>query len=299
MRRRILLTGASGFMGHHMARLLKERGYDVSGIQPDLLLPCPEGVQPILADLLNPSGLRDVPKEWDGVIHLAAMSLPSQFKDPTPVLHNVAMTLNLLEHLAPTRVLLVSSAHVYAPSLDLHHENEVLHPQGLYGLSKHLTEQVAPHYRHRLDIRVARPFNHIGPGMRPELMIPSLIRRLAALDPADAAPVRMSGTNSIRDFIDVRDVATAYLHILELDSPEAPTFNVCSGAPCSIESVVTEALDILGQPRKVQFQEQPTSGDDIPFLVGSPERLHGTHWRPHYSLRESLQSLFASTPEHP
>ena len=108
----------------------------------------------------------------------------------------------------------------------------------------------------------------------------------------------MSGTNSIRDFIDVRDVATAYLHILELECPETRTFNVCSGLPCSIETVVTEALSLLGQSREVLFQDQPTSADDIPFLVGSPERLKATHWQPRYALRESLQSLFASTLEH-
>ena len=80
MTRRILLTGASGFVGHHLARLLNEQGYEVSGLQPDLALPCPADVHPLLANLLDPASLAGVPKEWDEVIHLAAISLPSQFR---------------------------------------------------------------------------------------------------------------------------------------------------------------------------------------------------------------------------
>lgn len=291
-RGKVLLTGASGFVGGPMAALLLARGYEVHGLQRGAGLDLPEGVVPIAADLEDPSDLARVPKRWDLVIHLAGASIPSLFHTPAPVLHNVQQSMNLLEHLEEGRVLLVSSCHVYAPSMDLRRENGPLQPQGRYGLSKYLVESLAPHYGARLDIRIARPFNHLGPHQRPELVIPSLIRRLAALAPEDDGPVPMLGMNSIRDFIDVRDVVSAYLAILELDRPAAPCFNVCTGRAHSIEDLAHTVMDLLGRRRPLRFEGQPNSTDDNPYLVGSPERLVGlSPWRPRHSLTDSLASL--------
>lgn len=290
MTRRILLTGASGFVGPHLARLLLDRGYGVSALRRGEAA-LPEGVEPIQGDLEDPDSLAALPRRWDGVVHLAAVSIPGLFTSAAPVLRNVAMALNLLDHLQDSQVLLVSSCHVYAPSEQPQLEDGPLRPQGRYGLSKHLMEQLAPHYAHRLDVRVARPFNHLGPGSRPELAIPSLLRRLAA-DPDRSGPVLMRGLDSVRDFIDVRDVASAYAAILEL-GPEAPkTFNVCTGRGHSIGDVARAALGLLGLEREVRFEGRPNSADDIPYLVGSPDRLmQAAGWRPEAGLERSLGAM--------
>lgn len=201
------------------------------------------------------------------------------------------MALNLLEHLKEARVLLVSSCHVYAPSDKPRAEDDPIVPQGRYGLSKHLIEQVAPHYAKALDLRIARPFNHIGPFQRPELVVPSLLRRLAAAKD-ETGPVRMQGMDSKRDFIDVRDVAAAYLAILELDSPAHRTFNVCTGTSTSIGDLVALALRLFGAKREVLFEGRPNSSDDIPFLVGSSDRLNAdSGWTPQLSLEQSLRDM--------
>ncbi len=290
--KRILLTGASGFVGQHMARLLIERGFRVSALQRGSLgVELPPMVEPIFADLSDPASLAAVPRNWHGVIHLAGASVPSLFTTTAPVVQNVAMTLNLLEHLQEARILLVSSCHVYAPSDVPQVEDGPIVPQGRYGLSKHLVEQLAPHYAQALDIRIARPFNHLGPHQRPELVIPSLLRRLAAAK-EETGPVRMQGMNSVRDFIDVRDVAAAYLAILELDSPAHRTFNVCTGTGRSIGDLVALVLQLLGSEREVLFEGRPNSSDDIPFLVGSPDRLRAdSGWKPELSLEQSLRAM--------
>jgi GDP-4-dehydro-6-deoxy-D-mannose reductase len=98
--------------------------------------------------------------------------------------------------------------------------------------------------------------------------------------------------NSIRDFIDVRDVAAAYLAILELDSPLHRTFNVCTGEGHSIEAMILAAQDILGTNRPVRFENQPNSSDDIPYLVGDPTRLkQATGWGPRFTLSHSLHDM--------
>lgn len=289
---RILLTGASGFVGHHMAQALLDRGHQVFGLDRGAGLDLPIGVQPLTVDLQDPASLMTLPRNWDGVIHLAGASIPSLFTTTAPVTYNLQITLNLLEHLQDSRVLLVSSCHVYAPSRLRRAETDPIIPQGRYGLSKHLVEQLAPHYQGKLDIRVARPFNHLGPGQRPELVIPSLLRRLAGPSGRDTGPVEMKGWNSIRDFIDVRDVASAYLAILELESPEKRIFNVCTGRPQSIEDVVRAVMDLLGIHRQIHFQDSPNSSDDIPYLVGDPSLLQSVaRWTASHSLSDSLATM--------
>jgi GDP-4-dehydro-6-deoxy-D-mannose reductase len=278
-----------------MARLLVERGYDVTAMD---LGPCDElpiEVNFRSLDLRDPQALASIAQKWDGVVHLAGASVPSLFSGPAPVLLNLEITLNLLNHLRDSRVLLVSSCHVYAPSRERRAEFDPIVPQGLYGLSKHLVEQLASHYRGRLDVRVARPFNHLGPGLRPELMLPSLLRRLSVLSADDKTPLLMEGLNSTRDFIDVRDVVSAYLSILEMEPVANPTFNVCTGTGHTIEQVVVTAMTLMNRVRPVQFRGKPNSSDDINYLVGDPGRLASvTGWRAAFSLSDSLFSMINS-----
>lgn len=293
--RSFLITGASGFVGHHLARLLIERGDRVVGLDRPGAGALPEGVESLFLDLQDPHAVASLPRAWDGVFHLAGASIPSLFSTTAPVLLNLEITLNLLEQLRDSKVLLVSSCHVYGPAEKLQQEDDPILPQGRYGLSKHLVEQLASHYRGRLDLRVARPFNHLGTGLRPELMVPSLLRRLAAIPQQETTPVLMAGWNSTRDFIDVRDVVSAYLAILGLDTPVHTTFNVCTGKASSIQTVVQAVLDLLGHSREIQFQGRPNSADDIPFLVGDPSRLQAaTEWMPRVTLTDSLKTMLGS-----
>ena len=291
-KRRVLITGVSGFVGRHMASLLLEKEYEVFGLDRETPMDLPDGCQPLIVDLEDPASIVDLPREWFGVIHLAGSSIPSLFATTAPVVFNIHLTLNLLEHLQSARVLLVSSCHVYAPSDSPRKEDDSIVPQGRYGLSKHLLEQTVPHYLPKLDLRVARPFNHLGPGQRPELVIPSLLRRLANHPKDDSEPVSMQGINSIRDFVDVRDVVAAYLAILELEGPAQRTFNVCTGRGHSIGEVVQTVLDLLGSHRVIRFTRKPNSLDDIPYLVGDPSRLQAcSEWSPKVPLADSISTM--------
>ena len=291
-KRHILLTGASGFVGRHMCEALVKRGDSVVALDKGESFDLPAGVETVVMDLQDPSSMAGLPRTWDSVIHLAGASIPSHFSTPASVTFNLEITLNLLEHLRDSKVLLVSSCHVYAPSDRLRREDDPIVPQGRYGLSKHLTEQMVPHYQGALDVRVARPFNHLGQGQRPELVVPSLLRRLATASAGDATPIEMAGWNSVRDFIDVRDVVSAYLAILDLEAPAHRTFNVCTGRATSIEDVVQTVLRLQGRSQEVHFQGSPNSTDDISFLVGDPSRLaEDAGWTARHSLEDSLRSM--------
>jgi GDP-4-dehydro-6-deoxy-D-mannose reductase len=255
----------------------------------------PAGVEAIQLDLQDRTSLASLPRQWDSVIHLAGASIPNHFTSPDLVILNTLLTLNLLEHLEEAKVLLVSSCHVYAPSDLVRTEDSPLLAQGRYGLSKHLIEQMADHYRRRLDIRIARPFNHLGPYQRPELVIPSLLRRLQEGGVHDTSPVVMKGTNSTRDFVDVEDVVAAYLSIIQIDSPRHQCFNVCTGIPRTIREVVEITLQLLGTARDIVFEGHPNSDDDNPFVVGSPARLmEASGWQARIPIARSLERMLLS-----
>jgi len=292
MERRILITGAAGFVGSHLTQVLLQSGFEVVALDANPKAALPPGVQLIQANLADPASLAGVPRDWWGVVHLAAISVPSLFVTTAPVVANLQMTLNLLEHLQSARTLLVSSCHVYAPSDRPRKETDLIEPQGRYGLSKFLCEQLAQHYGKKLDIRIARPFNHIGAGMPQNLMIPSMIRRILEHPVDDLSPVVMTGNNSIRDFIDVRDVAAGYLAILGLENPKSRIYNVCTGRAVSIREVVETTLRLNGSSRTVEFQSQVVSADDIEYIVGHPGTLNReSGWKASFSLEQSLRSL--------
>jgi GDP-4-dehydro-6-deoxy-D-mannose reductase len=290
---RVLVTGASGFVGRHMIGLLREAGIEAGATgreeRPAWL---PQGIEWFRVDLTDAATLSALPPKWWGVVHLAADTVPAGFRSIQPLLDNIAMTANLLDHLDAARILITSSCHVYGASQTPLKETSPILPRGRYGMSKHLTEQTALAMLGKHDVRIARPFNHIGSGMREALAIPSLIRRIREGGSQD--PVRMQGRNSTRDFIDVRDIVSAYLAILSLDTPGERIFNVCSGVPQTMKDVVQAALGILGQDRPVVFAEVSNSADDTDYLVGDPGRIRSvTGWRPRHTLEDSLRTLMS------
>jgi GDP-4-dehydro-6-deoxy-D-mannose reductase len=289
---RVLVTGASGFVGRQMIAALARAGLETGAAgreeRPAWL---PGNIQWFRTDLADAATLSDLPKRWSGVVHLAAESVPAGFHSTEPMLANIAMTTHLLDHLDAARVLVVSSCLVYGASRTPLAETSPVRPRGLYGLSKHLAEQTALAMLDKHDVRIARPFNHVGPGMREELAIPSLIRRIQeAAGPHD--PVRMLGKNSVRDFVDVRDIVDAYVTILSMNTPTERIFNVCSGVPHTMEQVARTALSVLGQERQILFADVPSSADDADHVVGDPGRIQSlTSWRPRYTLADSLRAI--------
>lgn len=292
MTRRVLVTGASGFVGRSLLPVLLERGFEVHGLDLHLGGGLPAGCREIQADMSDPGAFTSLDPEWDWVIHLAGATLPSRFTSPAPLMLNLGITVNLLEHLRRARVLLVSSCHVYAPSSDLRTERSPLAPQGLYGLSKLFVEQLAPHYLRKLDIRIARPFNHLGPGSPPSLVVPSILERLERAPDDPSFPIEMQGRDSFRDFIDVRDVTEAYLAILGADDPGPGVFNVCTGRPVRISEVVGKAMGLMGLRHPVVFTGNNNSKDDNDIIVGDPALLTATTgWRSRFSLESSLATM--------
>lgn len=291
--RKVLVTGAAGFVGRHLVTELLAKGYSLTGLGRNLRPPdLPKSVDWLQVDLEDDAAVASVvPREWWGVAHLAGRTVPSELNGVNGVMANVRGTLVLADRVAAgARFLYVSSCHVYRAAHGPHSEGEMPLPKGRYGLSKLLCEQAVLAQTDRLDVRIARPFNHLGAGMQPTLAVPSLLRRIAA-DGATERPLRMLGLDSVRDFLDVRDIVHAYEAILRLEEPESRIFNVCSSEPVTIGALARTALSVAGYSREVEFEQRPSSQDDTPMLVGSNALLReATGWSPEHSLEDALRA---------
>ena len=278
--RTLLLVGAGGFLGVHLARVAAEAGLRVVPVGRqsiegapacDLLdaaavEACVEAARPDL--VVNAAGAASVGRSWERPAETFAV--------------NATGVLNLLESVArkaPTaHVLCLSSADVYGVREE--HElplGEDLEPRPVtpYGAGKAAMEVVCGQYARGRGLRMAvvRAFNLIGPGQSPRFAIPGFARRIAGAEREDGAEVELALGNAaaVRDFIDVRDGVRALLAISRQEL--CGTYNLCSGRGATISDVVAELAAAARVPVKVRRDSGLERPADPPALVGDPGRL--------------------------
>jgi GDP-4-dehydro-6-deoxy-D-mannose reductase len=235
---RALVTGAGGFAGQHLLRELLARGRQVVGTTLDGRAPSggtlgEDELARVAWRALDITRNESVDallsgERFDEVYHLAGQSsVGESFADPLATWEvNATGTLRLLlllEELGEesTRVLIISSAEVYG-SVPVDEqpvrESRAAAPVTPYGASKLGAEAVAQQAAASgsLQVVIARSFNHAGPGQDARFIFPSMARQLASFRGGEAEPVlRVGNLEARRDFLDVRDVASAYLQLME------------------------------------------------------------------------------------
>lgn len=281
---RVLVSGASGFVGGHAVRLLADAGYEVVPLRTsdyDLTLGWPslEGV--------------------DGILHLAGLAaVGPSFDDPQRYLDvNSSMVTRLGEQLLAAggspRVVVVSSGAVYRSSSQPLDEEAPLDFTSPYVVSKVLVENQVRYYRNRgLDVVVARPFNHIGPGQGPGFLVPDLAARLRALEPG--ATLATGNLASRRDYTDVRDVVAAYRALLELPAPQNAVYNVASGVSRSGLEVLEALCAALGIPVPAMEQTDRRNLDPDEIAASAGRLRRETGWTPVIPFEESIRDFLAA-----
>ena len=293
--RRVLVTGLSGFVGGHilgMQNALAEH-YDCE-ILPD---------QPF--DLSDKSAvdrlIGDAKPDW--VIHLAAQSnVPAAFNDPEETLKiNLLGTLNLLQaldnHQFSGRLLYISSGDVYGATPEALLpivETQLTHPGNPYAVSKVAAEALCLqwHLKCTYDVLVARPFNHIGPGQRPDFVVASLAQQI--VDGGDSPSIMVGDIDVTRDFLDVRDVIHAYFELLD-KGQSGTIYNVSSGHERFVRDLANELARLAN--KQVSLVQDPLRfrPADQRRVCGSNDRIcKDTGWKPRYSLDQTLQDILNS-----
>jgi GDP-4-dehydro-6-deoxy-D-mannose reductase len=302
---RVLVTGATGFVGRHLTKLLVERRHEVYGTHIDSAQPSLPGVTLVRCDLREQQQILDKVAQIkpERVYHLAALSsVRNSFVSPEEVHRtNFWGTLHLLESLqrvSPhSRTLLISSSQVYDLSQcsEPLTESAPLAPQSPYAVSKMASELLGYEYfsRYGLFVVRARPFNHTGPGQSAEFVCSDFARQFAAIA-AELQPAKiLTGALQVkRDFSDVRDVVRADELLMERGEP-GEVYNVASQTPVTLEQVLAILKQCCEKNVEVIVEKARLRANDPAVVVGSYKKLRDrTGWEPHYDLQRTLTDLF-------
>jgi GDP-4-dehydro-6-deoxy-D-mannose reductase len=310
---KILVTGAAGFVGSALLPRLLSAGHEVVGTRlpgeaPPEFLPAADRprVRWLPLDLRENQSVRTLAEEQtEAVIHLAALASGAEARrDPGLAWEvNAGGTARLADALGGLKqsgkidplFLLISSAEVYGAigETRLRTETDVVAPISPYASSKAGAELALLETARRTGLRaiIARAFPHTGPGQTDRYVVAAFAKRLRAAKRMGLSKVKTGNLEPVRDLLDVRDVADAYLAMLERGKP-GETYNVASGVGRSLQ----EVFDSLAEKVGVQANAEPDSTlvrtADIPHLVGDATRLrHQTGWAPRISFDQTLQDL--------
>ncbi len=269
-----LITGVEGFTGYYLADELVRQGHTVVGIG---VKPCLEGL-PLVnyaqVDLLDATAVTKTvgSLQPDLVFHLAGISHVMSAPD-TIYRVNVAASRNLLAALAglktlPSFILMASTANLYGNAGGTLDESTPPDPRNDYAVSKLSMEYMANIWQDRLPITIVRPFNYTGKGQPESFLIPKLVKHFKERLPV----IELGNTHIIREFGDVRDVASCYARLAAVHAPWGP-FNICSGVGHTLNSILELLQKITGQHPEIRVNPAFVRPNEVHKLLGSPLRL--------------------------
>ncbi|RWZ78353.1 MAG: NAD-dependent epimerase/dehydratase family protein [Candidatus Microsaccharimonas sossegonensis] len=286
LNKEIIITGINGFVGEHLARHLHSSDFSVTGIGREeypnsTVSPYIDRYQQ--ADLLNASQVGTLHlKNAAAIIHLAGLaSVADSFK--TPELYksgNAEMTDNLLTTAKQQgfrgRVVAISTGALYDPnqSMPLTEDSKITEGSP-YAVGKIRAEEVIKrHKANGLDVVIARPFNHIGPGQGNGFLVADLYGQLLVARETQSSTISVGNLATKRDYTDVRDIVTAYTKLATADALTHETYNIASGASLSGFEILhilqkTMGLELI-KPVTDQSRVRLTDALDI---IGDASRL--------------------------
>lgn len=287
----LMVTGLTGFVGRALQENLDTGQF--------LLMQLPPKFDLMRADSVAASLAGQVP---DYVIHLAAQSfVPESFTNPRHTFEvNLFGLLNLLEGLKAAgfggRMLLVSTGDVYGEvgNGQLITEELSPHPRNPYAVSKLAAEALALQwgYTDALDIVIARPFNHIGPGQNERFVVSNFARQIIEIKLAQREPVLKVGDIDVaRDFTDVLDVIDAYFTLLN-QGVTGEIYNVASAQSYRIRDLIERMLALAGVKADiVQEASRLRQSEQREVRASCTKLRQATGWKPSISIDESLRKI--------
>ncbi|PNI00916.1 GDP-mannose 4,6-dehydratase [Vibrio diazotrophicus] len=290
--KKVLLTGVDGFTGKYVAKELTEKGYQVIG-----LVYKHAGEGQVACDLTDKQSVKNclVEVKPDYVIHLAALSFVGHADQRAFYDVNVFGALNILEMakeigISFKKVIFASSANIYGNPIAIEKIDELVVPAPVnhYAMSKLAMEHMAKLWFDDFPLLITRPFNYTGPGQAEQFLIPKIVSHFKK----KAAEIELGNIDVYRDFSDVRDIAKAYVRLLE-SSARSEIVNLCSGNVSSLSSIISKMEDIAGYKINVKVNPAFVRDNEIKVLGGDNSKLvFLTGFKPTITIDQTLLDMY-------
>jgi len=314
--KRVLVTGAGGFIGSHLAEELVRQGasvrallhYDSRPQRSNLELADPKlvaQVEILTGDVADPHFMMRAVKDCEVVFHLAALiGIPFSYVAPSAYVQtNIIGTVNVMEacrlHQTP-RLVHTSTSECYGTAqytpID---EKHPLQGQSPYSASKIAADKLAESFflSFNLPVTVVRPFNTYGPRQSARAIIPTILSQLLS----DRKKLRIGAADPIRDMNYVDDTVAAFLAAASSEKTLGEVINAGSGRGVSVGQLAELAMLVTGRtvPIEVDSARQRPSGSEVWKLIASNEKAKMLmDWSPKISLEEGIERTARFIKDH-
>lgn len=304
--KRVLVTGADGFIGSHLVERLLDEGAQVKafvyynsfnswgwldGLSKDKLA----SIEIFAGDIRDPNGVRTSMKHIDVVFHLAALiAIPFSYHSPDSYIDtNVKGTLNIIQaakDLGIKRVLVTSTSEVYGTAqyipIDEKHPRQ---PQSPYSASKIGADCIADSFYRSFDLplTIVRPFNTFGPRQSARAVIPTIITQLLN----NIEEVKLGDLTPTRDLLYVKDTVDGFIAIAKCDDLIGHDCNIATQTEISVADLANELVQQINPNAKIisDTERLRPEKSEVFRLYGSNEKIKKyTNWQPQYTLATGL-----------
>ncbi|UOG29264.1 NAD-dependent 4,6-dehydratase LegB [Leptospira noguchii] len=313
--KKILVTGADGFIGSHLTEALVRQGYEVKAFvlynsfnSWGWLDSCDSDVrgkfEVFAGDVRDPNGVRAAMKGCDAVLHLAALiAIPYSYHSPdTYVDTNVKGTLNIVQaakDLNISKVVHTSTSEVYGTARFVPiTEEHPLQGQSPYSASKIGADQIAMSFYSSFGIPVSviRPFNTYGPRQSARAVIPTIITQIAKGN----KKIKLGAIHPTRDFNFVKDTVSGFIAALNSDSAVGQVINLGSNYEITVGDTVKTIAELMKANIEIESDDQRLRPEksEVERLWASNEKAKRLlNWEPSYGGLEGFRNGLTETIE--
>ena len=305
--KKILVTGADGFIGSHLTESLLEKGYEVKaftmynsfntwGWLDTLPKEKLNQIEIFSGDVRDPNGVKEALKGMDGVFHLAALiAIPFSYHSPDSYVDtNIKGTLNVLQAaraLETERVLITSTSEVYGTAQYVPIDEK--HPfqgQSPYSATKIGADRLAESFYRsfNLPVSIVRPFNTYGPRQSARAVIPTIISQLLSGE----EEIKLGSLTPTRDFNYVKDTVAGFIAIAESDKTIGEEINIATQQEISIGELADEIIRQINPKARIICDEQrlrPEKSEVNRLLVANEKIKRLTDWKMQYTFKQGIR----------
>jgi NAD dependent epimerase/dehydratase len=305
--KKVLVTGADGFIGSHLAEeLLKEaasvkafvyyNSFNKWGWIDSFEQKAQNEIEIFSGDIRDTYGVKKAMENCDVVFHLAALiAIPYSYYSPESYIEtNIKGTLNVLQaakELSTEKVLVTSTSEIYGTALytpiDEKHPKQAQSP---YSATKIGADAIAESFYRsfNLPVTIVRPFNTYGPRQSARAVIPNIIIQLLN----KKKEIKLGSLHPTRDLVFVKDTVNGFIEIAKSDKLIGEEVNIATGKEISVGELAEKIISIVNADAAIVTEQQRMRPEksEVEQLLGANEKIiQYTNWKQQYSIEEGLQ----------